>query len=236
MSYCVNCGVELAASEEKCPLCGVPVINPAEPKKDNVPHPYPQHLETLQSRIDRRYAAGLIALILLIPVAVCLFTDAITGGGLSWSAYVSGACAMLFVWGVFPFLFKKQPKLVWCLLIDGAAALLYLLLIEYLVDGDWFLRLAMPISLAATLLLSGLSLLLPANKRLGVLLRTGFSLIAIGIFVVLVELFIDSYTASITVSWWSAYAFIPCVVLGCICFLLNRRTQFKEQIRRRFFI
>ena len=31
MSYCVNCGVELAPSEKRCPLCGVEVVNPAKP-------------------------------------------------------------------------------------------------------------------------------------------------------------------------------------------------------------
>ena len=30
MSYCVNCGVELAPSEKNCPLCGTPVINPPQ--------------------------------------------------------------------------------------------------------------------------------------------------------------------------------------------------------------
>ena len=28
MSYCVNCGVKLAKSEKKCPLCNTKVINP----------------------------------------------------------------------------------------------------------------------------------------------------------------------------------------------------------------
>ena len=31
MSYCVNCGVELARCEKKCPLCGVEAVNPASP-------------------------------------------------------------------------------------------------------------------------------------------------------------------------------------------------------------
>ena len=40
MSYCVNCGVKLAKSEKKCPLCNTPVINPN--KKDVVFEPaYP---------------------------------------------------------------------------------------------------------------------------------------------------------------------------------------------------
>ena len=33
MSYCVNCGVELDASAEECPLCNTPVLNPREIEK-----------------------------------------------------------------------------------------------------------------------------------------------------------------------------------------------------------
>ena len=30
--YCVKCGVELADSEKKCPLCGTPVFHPDIPR------------------------------------------------------------------------------------------------------------------------------------------------------------------------------------------------------------
>ena len=35
MSYCVNCGVKLDPSLERCPLCNTPVINrPSRKKRD----------------------------------------------------------------------------------------------------------------------------------------------------------------------------------------------------------
>ena len=34
MSYCVNCGVELDKSAEKCVLCGTAVLNPNEVGKE----------------------------------------------------------------------------------------------------------------------------------------------------------------------------------------------------------
>ena len=34
MSYCVNCGVELHAGVKHCPLCGTPVYNPNELRRD----------------------------------------------------------------------------------------------------------------------------------------------------------------------------------------------------------
>ena len=41
MSYCVNCGVELDASLESCPLCHTPVINLSDLQKFKKTTPYP---------------------------------------------------------------------------------------------------------------------------------------------------------------------------------------------------
>ena len=41
MSYCVNCGVELADSERRCPLCHTEVHNPRQPYDRKIPkHAY----------------------------------------------------------------------------------------------------------------------------------------------------------------------------------------------------
>ena len=60
MSYCVNCGVELEKSEKKCPLCGVEVINPAQPPEDKEPRqrPYPNRREELSMNINKQIAGG----------------------------------------------------------------------------------------------------------------------------------------------------------------------------------
>ena len=42
MSYCVNCGVELDASAEACPLCNTPVINPKEIPYSKKMTPFPK--------------------------------------------------------------------------------------------------------------------------------------------------------------------------------------------------
>ena len=60
MSYCVNCGVELEKSEKRCPLCGVEVINPAQPPEDKEPRqrPYPNRIEELSMNINKQFAAA----------------------------------------------------------------------------------------------------------------------------------------------------------------------------------
>ena len=42
--YCIKCGVELADSEERCPLCGTKVYNPEIVRELEDP-PYPQNIE-----------------------------------------------------------------------------------------------------------------------------------------------------------------------------------------------
>ena len=56
MSYCVNCGVKLAASEEKCPLCNTIVINPNDTGDDKKEAAYSQRYEDYpRRRINLKY-------------------------------------------------------------------------------------------------------------------------------------------------------------------------------------
>lgn len=52
MSYCVNCGVELEVSLQKCPLCNTPVINPNALHQAKNTSPYPK--ETGQVDVVKR--------------------------------------------------------------------------------------------------------------------------------------------------------------------------------------
>ena len=103
MSYCVNCGVELADSETRCPLCGVEVVTPVKPWVEPKTPPYPERLERIMSRIDRRFFAGLLGVILLIPVCITLLIDLLANNGVTWSAYVVGGITVFFFVVVFLF-------------------------------------------------------------------------------------------------------------------------------------
>lgn len=143
MSYCVNCGVELKDSEKTCPLCDVEVQNPRAPWKEPAERPYPGRLEPVLKRADRRFFATLATLILCIPVAVTLLSDLLTDGMLTWSGYVAGAMALLFVWVILP-LYCKRYYLLRLLSIDCLATLAYLKLIEYASRGTGFCPLPSP--------------------------------------------------------------------------------------------
>lgn len=234
MSYCVNCGVELRQGEKYCPLCSVEVLNPKAPWQEPVERPYPRYLETLVNRIDRRYFATLAALILMIPMMITILLDILDGGGLSWSAYIVGAMALIFVFIVLPFYFKRYHTVIF-LSSNCAAILLYLLFIEKANGGQWFLPLGLPMTVAASLGIIILALLFTKTSRMTLLKKAAGILFAVGLFVLVVELIIRMSQAKAFSLEWSFYALIPCAVLGTASLILEHRKNFKEEIRRRLF-
>ncbi len=236
MSYCVNCGVELAPAEKKCPLCSVPVINPAAPRSElPVSKSYPARMERISKKIDRKYFASLASVLLMIPLLITVIVDLITGGGFSWSLYVIGALFLLFVWGVLPFFFPKNNLFLFTV-FDGIVLIGYVFWIAFISGGAWFLPLGLPISGSVVLLSLGVAALFCDKKhRVAGLSKIASLLFASGMLVVSVELILDAYHKSPIVPQWSLYAFVPCVFLGLCAAILEHRRNFKEQIKKRLF-
>jgi hypothetical protein len=234
MSYCVNCGVELADSEKCCPLCGTEVINPREPWREPTQRPYPQRLELILKHIDRQYVATIIGLFALIPILVTLICDMLDGRGLSWSVYVLGAGALFYVWLLIPLYFKRYHRLTF-LAADGLALILYLLLIDLMSGGHWFLPVGLPIAAAGTVLLLLLAFWFRRGAGRQLLVRLALSLTAAGVYCVLVELAVDLFAQDFFDISWSGFVLIPCLVLAAALLILEHRKQLKEEIKKRLF-
>jgi hypothetical protein len=233
MSYCVNCGVELADSEKRCPLCQTEVINPKAPWQEPSERPYSRHVDTIMKRIDRRYFATLAGLLLTIPCIITVLLDIISGGGLTWAAYVIGAVAVIYIMVLLPFFFKKYHAVIF-LGADCAAVLLYLLFIETVNGGHWFLGLGLPMTVAASACLLVLALLF-TKAQMSALVKSGAVMIATGLFLVCAEVIISIFVYGSIRFAWSLYALIPCAVVGVALLVLEHRQNLKERIRRRLF-
>jgi hypothetical protein len=210
----------------------VEVQNPKVPWQEPVERPYPRYLETFVHRIDRRYFATLAGLILMIPIMITILLDILDGGGLSWSAYTVGAMALLFIFIVFPFYFKRYHTVIF-LSANCAAVLLYLLFIEKMNGGHWFLGIGMPITVAASIGIIILALLFTRGMTL--LKKSASVFFAVGLFVLVVEVIIRLNEAGPFELHWSFYALIPFLVLGTASMILEHRKNFKEEVRRRLF-
>jgi len=234
MSYCVNCGVELSDSEKHCPLCHTEVINPKKPWEEPSERPYSHHFDNLVKKVDRRYFATLATLLLMIPILITFLYDVFSDSGITWSAYVLGGLVLIFVFFVLPFFLKKRRGIV-LLVLDCAAVLLYLLLIEIMSSGDWFAGVALPIVAFAGVLAAVIIVLFSRQKPTGLLLKTAYLLMACGLLVVWIEAVIYLNAADMTFAGWSFYVLVPCAVLGVAAIILEHRKNFKEQIKRRLF-
>lgn len=235
MSYCVNCGVELADSEKCCPLCGVEVVNPAKPWDVPKTPPYPDRLERITSRIDRRFFAGLLSVLLLIPLFITLLIDLFANNRITWSAYVSGAIVVFFFLIVFPLMLKKK-FLYELYAIDFSVILLYLLLID-LMSGDikWFFPLAMPLVLIFAGFITGLSRLF--QKRLkSFWTRSAAILFACGCYTVCTDILVNLYREISPFPRWSIFAWIPCTLIAAGLMILRNRKRLLDELHRRLFV
>lgn len=235
MSYCVHCGVELAPSEEKCPLCKTPVIDPNLAWREPDERPYPERLEVVPPHIDRRYGAQLASLFLMIPVLAVLISDLAINQHVTWSAYVLGAIACAGCWVLLPFYLNvKRPYLY--IAVDTASTALYLMLIAWLTDGvSWYLALALPLTLIA----GGAAMLsvyvcrrtkMPPLDKASIVVFIGAAALTA------LEALIDLWVLRAVRLEWSLYALIPLAASGAALRIIERKPKLKEAIRKRLFL
>ena len=237
MSYCVNCGVELAESEKKCPLCKTPVINPSNPWKEPENRPYPKRLEVIIENINKRFFAVLASIILLIPIFICSLTDIMTTHEFTWSGYVIGALGIFFVIILLPMFFVKKRSFLF-LLLDLVIVLLYLYFIELKTapQNKWFLSLALPLTIIFGVIVFLFIMYAKYRKNHPVMEVIALVFAAIGVYTVCIELFINLFIGGMVPLIWSLYSCVPCIIISVAFIILNRRKKLLESIEKRLFI
>ena len=232
MSYCVNCGVELDRSEKACPLCGVAVLNPRQPYDDQAPRPYPKRLDPIYARINRRFTAAVLSIILAFPGVFCLAINFILDGVLTWSLYVAGALALVWVFLVPYFLYSK-PTVIKIFLPGVPAISLYLLLIAKLQGNhSWFLTLAMPMVIVTCGLIFLNIVLINAGKISGFAIPAAI-LVSAGLLTTGIELIINFDLTGRLQLGWSLFVLIPTVAIAAFFLAAARRQSIREEIRKR---
>ena len=103
--YCVKCGVELADSEKKCPLCGTPVFHPDIPRNLSEP-PFPPDKRIRPEDVNRSGILFVLTIAALLPALLCLLCDWRINGTLVWSGYAAGAIGLLYIVILLPMWFR----------------------------------------------------------------------------------------------------------------------------------
>ncbi len=227
--FCVNCGVRLADTEKKCPLCGTTVYHP-DIKQGEADTLYPKNKKP-NTKANSKVQSELLALLFLIAAITCIFSD-MRDGSLDWFGFAAGGILLAYVVFALPLWFRK-PNFVIFVPCDFAAALFYLLYINWVTDGDWFLSFAFPVVGALALIVCTVVTLLRYLRR-GRLYVFGGAFVALGAFVVLVELML-CITFDIEFIWWSIYSLAVMLIFGGFIFHLAISENARETLKRKLF-
>ena len=234
MSYCVQCGVQLAKNLDRCPLCKTQVINPNQAAADENDNEHPDRVEKAIARIDRGYARQLSIISTLIPMLIVLLLDILDDGS-AWSPYVLGALAMAWCFLAVPLLFRvKRPYLY--VVLDVLALCGYLALIAAMSnDFSWYLSIVLPL-LVLIGIVTLLLLLIIRRIEMLKLFRASLVLLVLACFVIGLEVIIDLSLDGKAVLGWSIYTSTPLLVIALMAFGLQHNKALKEEIRKRLFI
>ena len=231
--YCIKCGVELADSEKRCPLCGTPVFHPDLPR--NLPEPpYPADRRIRREDVNRSGILFVLTVVALLPAILSLLCDWRINGTIVWSGYAAGAVGLLYVMIVLPLWFR-HPNPVIFVPVDFAAIGLYLLYLNFATGGHWFLSFAFPVTGAIGLLVTAV-VVLTRYLHGGWLYIYGGAFILAGGLAVLVEFLINLTFQLHETFFWSFYPLAAGVILGLMLIVIAICKPLRESLQRKFFL
>ena len=229
--YCANCGVKLADTEKKCPLCGTEAYHPDITRPEVNPL-YPQ--DFIPKREISKTTIHIIMLTLFItPILVTLYCDLYINRTVTWSAYVMFAVSLVYIIFLLPFWFKRPTPAVF-VPIDFLSIMLLLHYINYTTQGDWFLTFAFPVVTYLGLIVTAATVLLYYLKK-GHLYVVGGFFIALGLFMDIIELFI-MITFKLDFDGWSLIPMIPLVLFGLGMIAIATSRSAREALARKLHI
>lgn len=234
MAYCVHCGVKLGPAEKKCPLCGVPSLDPLAQEAAEAEKPFPVHTKEQSLKLSRRYVLSLFSLLLLLPAGLCVLLDML-GGPLSWSVYPAGALLMVFIAAAVPLLFRRH-RLNRTIVITGAALAGYLCLVEAFSGTEgWFLPIVLP---ALAILVMAVCLLIHLYRRgkASAASVAALALCMIGVLALVVELLCMQAGVSKSGLAWSPYVMSPCFFIALLILFITRNRALYDELLRRFHV
>lgn len=231
MAYCIKCGVELGEGEERCPLCGTPVCHP-DIKPDPAQKPYPPYRHAEQ--VSRQGGLFIMTLVFAMTLVICCLCDVLLHGRATWFHYVLGSLVFLYVLIVLPNWFRS-PNPVIFVPVDFAAAAGLLLYISLLTKGGWFLSFALPVTAGAGVIVTAVVTLVRYVHR-GHLYIYGGAVIAVGAYIVLIELLLNTAFHIRERLMWSVFPFAGCFLLGMALIIIAICPRLREYFHKKFFI
>lgn len=229
--FCIKCGVELADTEKRCPLCQTRVYHPEVLQQQAQPL-YPKDSFPAKPKKDRAIPI-LLTVLSLATLLVVLLCDLQIHRAVTWSGYVIGALLTGYVALVLPGWFRKSNPVIF-VPCTFAAAIVYLLYINLYTGGHWFMSFAFPVAGGIALIVTTLVTLLRYVRK-GVLYTVGGSIMALGAFMLLIEFLLNLTFHIQRFIGWSLYPLLTLMLLGGFLIFLAICRPARETMERKFF-
>lgn len=230
--YCINCGVKLADSQKKCPLCGTVVFHPdlTQPQGEAL---YPSDRNP-GSKVNRNGILAIVTAVILLPMLVTMLVDLQISGRITWSGFVIGALLLGYVIIVLPCWFRRYYPVIF-IPCNFAAVGLYLLYISLSTGGGWFLSFGFPVVGALGLITTAVVVLTRFLRR-GWFYIFGGAAIALGGFMPLMEFLLKITFGLPKFYAWSLYPLVALALLGGVLIFLGASSTARETMERKLFI
>ena len=230
--YCIKCGVELSDSEKKCPICRLVPYHP-ELTREIIPPKYPEYTEP-KKHVNRKTTLFVVTILMAVAAIQIALCDIMISGSVTWSSYASGGLILTYVLAILPLWFK-HPNPVIFVPCDFVAVGLYIAMVNLITGGDWFVSFALPaVGIAGIIITTVVTL--RRYVRGGFFFIYGGALIAGGVYVSLIELFIHITFDIGKFFYWSFYPLTGCVLLGLAMLIIGICRPIREALEKKFFI
>ena len=230
--YCINCGVKLADSEKRCPLCGTVPYHPDIVRQEGEalypPDRYPR------AKTNSKAVLGAITILVLIPIFITMICDLGIHGRITWSGYVVGGILLCYVAAVLPQWFARPNPVVF-VPCSFLAAGLYVLYIDLSVHGRWFLSFAFPVTGFLGLLVTAVVVLTRYTHGAEMYIYGG-ALVLLGAFMPLMEYLMTLTFRMEKFIGWSWYPLVVLVLMGGALIFLAVCRPARETMDRKFFL
>ena len=229
--YCVKCGVELAESERKCPLCKTPVYYPG--LSDAPERTYPEFIKS-KDEMNPRGLLFIISIIFLMSAVIPTVCDISLNLRIEWSGLAIGGVLFCYTVLILPRWWKRATPAIFAP-ADFLAAALYLCYINFYLGGSWFFSFALPVLAVAALIFTALLVLIYYLHRGYLYIYGGFS-IALGACSVFVEFMIHNCFEINHSHYWSPYPLVALVLTGIALIVIAIVRPFRESLRKIFML
>ena len=229
--YCVKCGTKLETGEKICPLCDTVVYHPdivTDENKRQFPSGRMPDIKHHSNTFN-----GAVIIMFMIPLVVCFLADFYFDREIKWFGYVAGALVMGYTAFALPMWFKKPNPVIFtpCIFAETIGYLLY---INCITDGDWFMSFAFPVTGGFGIIATAVITLLYYLKK-GRLYIWGGAFIITGGFAMLTEFFMSITFDSIEFFGWSWFPLSVLGLLGGLLLYLAINKSAREVMERKLF-